>query len=481
MLDLKTVLVVTFAIAGLQAIAWTFVWLTWRHLYEMKFLAAGLAAIALGLFLMILRSVEPTGWNIVLANTTIKLGLVLLAEGVARFLGQPRYSWIGISLLVLHIIGWSIAVTLDPGNVAIRVHMSTIFTVIMMSVICLGLARDRSQPTLLRWVTIGIFVEYMAASIAQSIFEHSLGSSGTSLILANHNSWYLLQGALFQIAFFACMLFMVSTRLSNDLREKNAALSREIAMRRELESKLSESLESERGLREEQTDFIRVVSHEFRTPLAIIRNATDMIELVGNRSPDATKDRIAAIGEAIDRLVSLIERFMAKDRDTGFQPEPIRIGSLVADVRLHFELTGRGERLVFTADESGTLLFADPEMLATVLINLIDNALKYSPEDQQIDIDIRTGDHEIYIEIRDHGIGIPQTDLHKIGRRFFRASNTQAGTGTGLGLYMSRKLLNYHGGKLQLSPNEGSGMTAMVSLPLPHGSEHMPLSEDLPA
>ena len=147
MLDLKTVLVVTFAIAGLQAIAWTFVWLTWRHLYEMKFLAAGLAAIALGLFLMILRSVEPAGWSIVLANTTIKVGLVLLAEGLARFLGQPRYSWIGISLLVLHVIGWSAAVTLDPGNVAIRVHMSTLFTVIMMSVICLGLMRDRTQPT----------------------------------------------------------------------------------------------------------------------------------------------------------------------------------------------------------------------------------------------------------------------------------------------------------------------------------------------
>lgn len=481
MLDLKTVLVVTFAIAGLQAIAWTFVWLTWRHLYELKFLAVGLAAIALGLFLMILRSVEPAGWSIVLANTTIKLGLVLLAEGLARFLGQPRYSWIGASLLALHVISWSIAVTLDPGNVAIRVHMSTLFTVIMMSVMCLGLMRDRTQPMLLRWITIGIFVEYMVSSVTQSVFEHRLPFSETSLVLANHNSWYLLQGALFQIAFFACMLFMVSARLSNDLREKNAALSREIDMRRELETKLNASLETERGLREEQTDFMRIVGHEFRTPLAIIRNATDMIALVGDRSPEATKDRIAAIGEAINRLVSLIERFMAKDRDTGFQPEPVRVGSLVADVRLHFELTQRGERLVFRADDGGALLFADPEMLATVLINLIDNALKYSPEEQPIEIDIRTGEHEIVIWVRDHGIGIPQADLHKIGRRFFRASNTQAGTGTGLGLYMSRKLLNYHGGKLHLSPNDSRGMTAIVSLPLLHGPTRESLPEELTA
>lgn len=481
MLDLKTVLIVTFAIASLQAVAWIFVWLAWRHLYELKFLAAGLGAIALGLFLMIMRSVEPSGWSIVLANTTIKVGLVLLAEGLARFLGQPRYSWIGISLLVLHVIGWSAAVILDPGNVAIRVHMSTVFTVIMMSVICLALSRDRTQPILLRWITIGIFVEYMASSIAQSVFEFRMVGQGNSLVLANHNSWYLLQGSLFQIAFFACMLFMVSTRLSNDLREKNTALSREITMRRQLETRLSASLETERGLREEQTDFMRIVGHEFRTPLAIIRNATDMIELVGDKSPSATKDRIAAIGEASDRLVSLIERFMAKDRDTGFQPEPIRIGLLISDVRLHFELTGRGERLIFTSDDGGTLLFADPEMLATVLINLIDNALKYSPEDQPIEIDIRTAGNKITIRIRDRGIGIPQADFHKIGRRFFRGSNTKAGTGTGLGLYMSRKLLGYHGGKLHLSPNESRGMTAIVSLPLPHGSAQPALPKEMMA
>src|SRR5690606_18436824 len=145
-------------------------------------------------------------------------------------------------------------------------------------------------------------------------------------------------------------LFMVNTRLSTDLREKNEALSREIEERRRLETKLSASLEAERALREEQADFMRVVSHEFRTPLAIIRNATEMIRLVGHKSPEATRDRIAGISEVLNRLFSLINRFMSDDRENRFQPEPMTIGSLLLDVRLHFRMTNQGERRNLTAD-----------------------------------------------------------------------------------------------------------------------------------
>jgi len=482
MLDLKTILVVTFATASLQAVTWFFVWMAWRHLYELKYLGAGFTAIAIGLLLMIVRGMEPEGWNIVLTNTIIKLGLVLLAGGLARFLGQPRYTWIGVSMLILQIVVWSIAVAVDPGNIAVRIHSSTFVTVVIMSVMCLGLMQDRTQPSLLRWITIGVLVEYMAASVIQSVMEYRLpvGFQSAS-VLADRNAWYLLQGTLFLIAFFACLLFMVSSRLSADLREKNEALSREVEERRRLERKLNASLEAERALRDEQTDFMRVVSHEFRTPLAIIRNAIDMIGLVGDKSPEATRERIAGIREALDRLFSLIDRFMVNDRDSGFRPELIRVGSLIEDVRLHFEMTGGGERLIFTADDDAVSLFADPDMVATVVINLIDNALKYSPQDQPIDIAVGEENRCVVIRVRDRGIGIPQVDLHKIGRRFYRASNTMAATGTGLGLYTSRKLIGYHSGKLQLFANDGPGTTAIVSLPLPAEAADQPLPERLTA
>src|SRR5690606_15483483 len=146
MLDLTTILIVTLATACLQALVWIFAWRAWRHLYELKFLAAGFVAMAVGVLLMLVRGAQPADWAIIIPNTVIKLGLVLLAEGLARFLGQPRYSWIGISLLIAHVAAWNAIVAVDPGDVALRIHASTVFTVIVMSVMCLGLARDRTQP-----------------------------------------------------------------------------------------------------------------------------------------------------------------------------------------------------------------------------------------------------------------------------------------------------------------------------------------------
>src|SRR3546814_14093994 len=94
---------------------------------------------------MILLGVEPAVWTVVLANIVIKLGLVLLADGLARFLGQPRRAWLGIPLLALYILSWTVAVTIDTANVAVRIPLSTLFTAVMLSLIILCLARDRSE------------------------------------------------------------------------------------------------------------------------------------------------------------------------------------------------------------------------------------------------------------------------------------------------------------------------------------------------
>ena len=482
MLDLKTILVVTLATASLQAVVWIFVWRAWRHLYELKFLAAGFVAIAAGVLLMIVRQDQPAAWEIIFHNTVIKLGLVLLAEGLARFLGQPRYSWIGISLLIFQIAVWGFAVALDPNNIAIRIHASTFFTVVLMSLMCLGLVRDRTQPALLRWITIAVLAEYMVASIVQSVFEFQLPADFQSgPILDDRNAWYLLQGTLFLIALFACLLFMVSSRLSADLREKNEILSREVIERRRLESQLHASLETERALREEQADFMRIVSHEFRTPLAIIRNAAEMIGLVGDKSPQATRERLTGIDEALNRLFSLIDRFMTNDRDHSFRPEAVRIGSIIAQVQTHFGMTDRGDRLVIAVEDSEALFLADPEMMATVLINLIDNALKYSPGDRPVHIMARKESGFMLIEVRDRGMGIPDAELGKVGRRFFRASNAKAATGTGLGVYSARRLLAYHGATLQLGPNDGQGTAAIIRLPLAKSLPDRLLSEGVAA
>ncbi|MDR2213077.1 MAG: HAMP domain-containing histidine kinase [Pseudomonadales bacterium] len=468
-LDLKTVLVVTVSTAAFQAVLWLCVWRAWRHLYELKFICAGVASVALGVLAFLIRTEQPAMWSIVANNVLIKLGLVLLAEGMARFLGQPRYSWIGGSMVAFVAVAFCAVLIYYPDNVAIRIHISTIFTLVMMSVMSLALLRDRTQPPLLRWITIGLLFEYMVASIVQSLIEFRLPPElqGATL-LSNRNAWYLMQATLFLIAFLACLLFMVSWRLSADLRGKNESLLQEIDTRRKLEEKLSASLTTERALREEQVDFMRVVSHEFRTPLAVIRNAADMIALADGKAPEATRERLTGIGEALNRMFSLIDRFMTDDQGQAYHPERLRLSDLLTDVRLHFEMTGRGERLHFTLDGQDAAFDGDPDMLETVLINLIDNALKYSLNDQMVHIVARREQAAAVLEVRDRGRGIPEQERDKIGRRFFRASNAKETLGTGLGLYSARRLLAYHDGTLQLKPNGQQGTLALMRLPLPN-------------
>lgn len=477
MLDLETILIVTLATACLQAMVWIFAWRVWRHLYELKFLAAGFVAMAVGISLMLLRGGEPPEGAIIIPNTIIKIGLVLLAEGLARFLGQPSYRWIGVSLLIAHTAAWSVIVAVDPGNIAARIHASTIFTVIIMSVMCLGLARDRMQPAALRWATIAVLAEYMLASIVQSALEFGLPAGFQSApVLADRNAWYLLQGTLFLMALFACLLFMLSSRLSVDLREKNESLSSEVQERRRLEIHLSKSLEAERAMREEQADLMRIVSHEFRTPLAIIRNAAEMIGLVGDRSPEATRERLSGIDEALDRLFSLIDRFIADDREHIYQPEPIRIGFVIEEVRKHFAMTGCADRLEIVTEQD-IIFLADAEMMLTVLINLVDNALKYSPGHCPVRIAVREEGACLVIEVRDRGMGIPESQRAKVGRRFFRASNATTTAGTGLGIYSARRLLAYHGATVDFEPHHENGTAAVVRIPLPADHGCQPLHE----
>lgn len=478
MLDLKTVLIVTMATACLQALVWLFAWRAWRHLYELKFLAAGFVAIALGVLLMLVWGEQPSSWAVIIPNSVIKLGLVLLADGLARFLGQPRHTWVGVSMLLAHVSVWCAIMAVAPEDVALRIHASTVFTVVVMSLMCVGLMRDRSQPAVLRWITIAILVEYMLASVAQSILEIGLPAEvGRAPVLADRNAWYLLQGTLFMIALFTCLLFMVSSRLSADLRRKNSKLVHEVRERRRLEKRLNASLDSERALREEQGDLMRVVSHEFRTPLAIIRNAAEMIELIGEKSTAARNERLKAIHEALSRLFGLLDRFMADDRERAYRPKVISIGPVLTEVQRHFMMMGCEDRLKVSGENGEIAFFADEEMMVTVLINLIDNALKYSPDRCLVEVDVRTEDACLVVEVLDRGIGIPEGELEKIGSRFFRASNSKNVMGTGLGIYSARRFLKYHSGALSLQPRANGGTIAAIRIPVVARVERQSLSE----
>ncbi|MEC9243790.1 MAG: HAMP domain-containing sensor histidine kinase [Pseudomonadota bacterium] len=470
MLNLKTLLLLEFCTTTLQAIAWLLVWRSWRHLFELKVIAAGFVAIALGLLLLIQRGPDPAIWRILTDNTVIKIGLVLLADGMARFLGQPRCLKIGIVCLAAHLAFWSLAVTVAPEALALRIHASTAFTVVMMGTMIRTLYADRSQPSFLQWITIALLAEYSGASLLQSALVYWYPATvANQSVLSDVNAWYFFQGHLFIVGFFICLLFMVGMRLSLDLRDRNAALAQEVAERRRLEDELSASLDAEKAARQEQRQLTRMVSHEFRTPLAAIRYATEMLDAVIRHPPDAVTKRLRSIDAAVSRMTMLIDRFLSTERQVEgvLKVEALDVAGLAQDIQRHFDQVGLGERLRFSSIEDVPGYRADVEMLQTIVVNLVDNALKYSPPETPVEIAFFTRNNLLIITVADRGIGVPESELSHVGRRFFRASNARSTIGNGLGLHTCRQLLGYHRGTVELQPRDGGGTVATVRLPLP--------------
>ena len=271
------------------------------------------------------------------------------------------------------------------------------------------------------------------------------------------------------IGLFICLLFMVGMRLSMDLRDRNAALAGEIAERQRLQGELCASLKSEKTALEEQRQLMRMVSHEFRTPLAAIRYARDMLEAVLERPQEAVSRRLQAIDEAVSRMTMLIDRFLTSERqgDGILKIDALDNVALARSVQQHFDRVGQGNRLHFTTVEEVPGYRADFEMLTTVLINLVDNALKYSGEESPVDIALFKRQKLFIMEVSDRGIGVPEEERSHLGRRFFRASNTGRTAGSGLGLHTCRQLVGYHDGTLDIRQRSGGGTVATVRLPLP--------------
>jgi two-component system OmpR family sensor kinase len=468
MLDLKSIIMMLGVTVTLQGVVWIYVWAMQRRFYELRLIAAGSIVGAVGMYMIILRGPAPPAWHIVLDNAAINAGLVLIVSGLARFLNQPAYPVIGISCIVFTLLFWPLALYLDPANVAPRIYATSGVTIIIMLMAIRTMLNDRTQPKSLRIATIIILLTHAVASAARSM-QIALDSAGTELPNANGQAWYFFESNLFMMTLFLAMMMMVGVRMASDLRQRNAELEREVGERRRLQEQLSQSLRTEKALREEQRQLLRMVSHEFRTPLAIIDRAAEMIEVVLDKPPGTVEMRLSSIRGAVRRLLMLIDRFLDSERHPAelVQPSQMTIDDLFARVTHHFDDPHTIKRLSFSTDSALPAYGGDAEMLATVMAIIIDNALKYSDEDSPVEIAAGLDGDAILITVTDCGIGIPADEMPSIGRRFFRASNTKPATGTGIGLHSARQLLGYHHGDLSLRTRPEGGTIVTIRLPLP--------------
>ena len=226
---------------------------------------------------------------------------------------------------------------------------------------------------------------------------------------------------------------------------------------------------------EQQDSFLNAVTHELKTPIASIRMYLETLE---SRQLDEPQRRefYRIMLEDTDRLLGTVEQVLkageARQRSNRKNWQELDFSELVKSAleltRLRHHLTPENLRFGVTPPE-GLLVHGSPEELRTVVFNLFDNAVKYSGENREIVVDVRTPDMDtVLLSVHDLGIGIPRSELKRIFNRFYRATNPLAGQvkGTGLGLFIVRSIARRHGGNVYAeSEGEGRGSTFTVRLP----------------
>jgi len=222
-----------------------------------------------------------------------------------------------------------------------------------------------------------------------------------------------------------------------------------------------------------KSQFLNLASHELRTPLSVIRGYLSMLEAGSlDASTPAGRNAIAILSAKALEMNMLIEQMLDAARleegRLALKPELVDAGEAARSaVDVVRPLTGTHHRLVVDASAELMRVSADRERLGTILVNLIDNAVKYSPDGGEVCCSVRTQDGRVLISVQDFGVGIGPADLPRLFTKFSRLSNprTEHVTGTGLGLYLCRELARQQGGDISVDSIPGAGSTFTLSLP----------------
>jgi len=224
----------------------------------------------------------------------------------------------------------------------------------------------------------------------------------------------------------------------------------------------------------EQQRFIADASHELRTPLAVLRGETE-VALGKTRSLEEYQQSLWLIQDEAERLSRIVEDLFILARQpintkTALHKEHLSLNDTVRDCARAAQVLamGKGIRLRTENDFPPITLSGDEELIKRMLLNLLDNAVKYTPEGGEISVALARQNGNAEIVVRDTGIGIPTTDQARVFDRFFRVDKARARTlgGAGLGLSIARWIVEVHGGEINVAsvPGEGSAFTVLLPL-----------------
>lgn len=241
----------------------------------------------------------------------------------------------------------------------------------------------------------------------------------------------------------------------------------------ELEDQRKALLESDRA----KDEFLSVASHELRGPITSLKGFTQLLLWQARKDPALEKyvGHLTTIDQQADVLVSRIKRLLDASRARmgrlELQPGPVDLVPLVREQIEQAQVRTQKHQIVLKADETELLGTWDRATLGQVVSNLLDNAIRYSPDGGEVEVVLRREGDEARLSVTDHGIGIRPEAMEKLFKSYFRdeAAARVTGEGLGIGLYFSHQVVVAHGGRMWVESEVGNGSTFHVALPLASG------------
>jgi len=338
----------------------------------------------------------------------------------------------------------------DPGNPPVRILTAPVVRGDrVVSLVQVGMSLKRTQETQKRFLTVMLSILAVA------------------LLLAGGGGWLLIRKVLAPVEDMTRAAEQISAQALSERLEETGVGDELDQLAKTLNGMLGRLDAAFNQIRR----FSANASHELQTPLTILKGELE-VALRSSRSPEEYQRILRSALEEIDGIARLVEGLLLLARaDAGvmrMDKRPVDLSELIEEIRGRTQVLADARDITLSSDQLDTVLVdGDYERLRMLLLNLVENAVKYTPPKGRVVLSLEKGDQEACIRITDTGIGIPHDEQDKVFQAFYRGSEARSrGEGFGLGLAIASSIAIAHGGRIEIESTPGRGTVFTVSFPI---------------